>query len=86
MDNKMNKENIVYKDKLYPAIELFDFDTADGYHVDYGLFISEDFMNLNDNSLNYRIIDEKVYGYLPRKFIEKCTEDEVREYVKKNIG
>lgn len=28
----MNKENIVFKDKSYPVIELFDFDTADGYH------------------------------------------------------
>ncbi len=86
MDNKMNKEPIIYKDKHYPAIELFDFDTADGYHVDYGLFISEDFMNADDNSLNYRIVDNTVYGYLPREFIEKCTEDEAREYVKKNIG
>lgn len=83
---KMNKEPIIYKDRLYPALELFDFDTADGYHVDYGLFTSEDFMNADDNSLNYRIIDNTVYGYLPREFIEKCTEDEVREYVKKNIG
>lgn len=30
----MNKENIVFKDRLYPAIELFDFDTADGYNID----------------------------------------------------
>ena len=41
----MSKENIVFKDRLYPAIELFDFDTADGY---YGLFISAYY--------NYRII------------------------------
>ena len=86
MDNKMNKENIVFKDKPYPAIELFDFDTADDYHVDYGLFTSEDFIDADDDSLSYRIIDNTVYGYLPREFIEKCTEDEAREYVKKNIG
>ena len=49
----MNKENIVFKDRLYPAIELFDFDTADGYNIDYGLFISEDFIDADDN---YRII------------------------------
>ena len=32
------------------------------------------------------IIIESLYGYLPREFIEKCTEDEAREYIKKNIG
>ena len=79
----MNKENIVFKDRLYPAIELFDFDTADGYNIDYGLFISEDFIDADDNSLNYRIIDDRMYGYLPREFMEKCTEDEAREYIKK---
>lgn len=82
----MNKENIVYKHIFYPVIELFDFDTADGYHVDHGLFISEDFIDADDNSLNYRIIDNTVYGYLPREFMNKCTEDEAREYIKKNIG
>lgn len=30
--------------------------------------------------------DNRMYGYLPREFIEKCTEDEAREYIKKNIG
>ena len=28
MNNKMNKENIVFKHTFYPAIELFNFDTA----------------------------------------------------------
>lgn len=74
----MNKENIVFKDRLYPVIELFDFDTADGYNIDYGLFI----IDADDN----RIIDNTMYGYLPREFIEKCTEDEARDYIKKNIG
>ena len=31
------------------------------------------------------IIIESLYGYLPREFIEKCTEDEAREYIKKEI-
>ena len=61
---------------------LFDFDTADGYNIDYDLFIREDFIDADDN----RIIDNRTYGYLPREFIEKCTEDEAREYIKKNIG
>lgn len=78
----MNKENIVFKDKFYPVIELFDFNTADGYHVDHGIFISEDFIDADDN----RIIDEKVYAYLPREFMEKCTEKELRKYIKKEIG
>lgn len=82
----MNKENIVFKDRLYPIIELVDFDTADGYNINYGLFISEDFIDAYDNSLNYRIIDDRMYGYLPREFMEKCTEDEAREYIKKEIG
>ena len=32
------------------------------------------------------IIIESLYGYLPREFMEKRTEDEAREYIKKNIG
>lgn len=86
MDNKMDTGTVLYKHTFYPVIELFDFDTADGYHVDRGLFISEDFIDADDNSLNYRIIDNTMYAYLPREFIEKCTEDEVRDYIKKNIG
>lgn len=82
----MNKENIVFKDKLYPIIELFYFDTADGYHIDHGTFISGDFIDADDNSLDYRIIDNTIYGYLPRELMIKCTEKELRKYIKKNIG
>lgn len=83
---KMNKENIVFKDKSYPTIELFDFNTVDGYHVDHGLFISEDFIDADDKSLDYKIIDYSIYAYLPRELMEKCTEKELRKYIKKNIG
>lgn len=86
MDNKMDTGTVLYKHTFYPAIELFDFDTADEYHVDHGLFISKDFIDADDNSLSYRIIDNTVYGYLPREFMNKCTEDEAREYIKKEIG
>lgn len=86
MDNKMNIENIVYKDKFYPVIELFDFVTTEGYHVDHGLFISEDFIDADDHSLDYKTIDYSIYAYLPREFMEKCTEKELRKYIKKNIG
>lgn len=82
----MNKENIVYKHIFYPVIELFYFDTANGHHVDHGLFISEDFIDADDKSLGYKIIDNSIYAYLPRELMIKCTEDEVRKYIKKNIG
>ena len=40
----MNKETFVFGNKIYPAIELENFDTADGYYIDYGVFTSEDFI------------------------------------------
>ena len=81
-----SRSSFDYNGKTYPAIELHNFDTADGYNIDYGVFTSEEFMNLNDDSLQYRMLDEKIYGYLPKSLIEKGTEEEVRQYVKCEIG
>lgn len=83
----INKENIVYNDRLFPCLELWDFETLDDCHVPHGVFISEDFLNCQEiESLNYRLIDNQIYGYLPGEFIEKCTEKQAREYIKKYIG
>lgn len=82
----MNKETFKFKNLTYPAIELENFDTADGYHIDFGVFVSEDFIDADDNTLLYRIIDDRMYGYLPREVIEKGTESEIRKYIKTNIG
>lgn len=83
---EFSRSSFDYKGVTYTAIELHDFDTADGYNIDYGVFTDEDFMNLNDDSLQYRMLDEKIYGYLPKPLLEKGTEEEVREYIKHNIG
>lgn len=83
---EFSRSSFDYKGVTHTTIKLHNFYTADGCKVDYGVFTDEDFMNLNDDSLQYRMIDEKIYGYLPRKFIEKGTEQEVREYIKWNIG
>ena len=82
----MNKETFVYKNKIYIGIELEDFNTSDGYNMDYGVFADEDFSNADDGSLGYRMLDDRVYAYLPRELMEKGTESEIREYIKKNIG
>ena len=86
MSETFNRTNVEYDGRIYPAIELLNFTTADNVVVDYGLFTTTDFMDLNNESPEYLSVDEKVYGYLPRKFIEKGTEEEVREYIKKEIG
>lgn len=83
---KMNKETFVFGNKIYPAIELWDFDTSDGYHIDYAVFISEDFIDADDDTLLYRIIDDRMYAYLPREVIETGTESEIRKYIHDNIG
>lgn len=75
-----------YDGVTYPAIELHNFYTADGCDVEYGVFTTEEFMNLNDDNLQYRMLDENIYGYLPRNLIEKGTEEEIREYIKYEIG
>ena len=83
---EFNRSSFNYKGVKYTAIELHNFDTADGCNVDYGVFTDEDFMDLNDDSLEYRMLDEKIYGYLPKLLLQKGTEEEVREYIKKEIG
>ena len=83
---EFSRSSFDYKGVKHTAIELHNFDTADGCNVDYGVFTDEDFMNLNDDSLEYRMLDEKIYGYLPKPLLEKGTEEEVREYIKKEIG
>lgn len=82
----MNKETFDFKNKSYLAIALEDFKTADGYKMDHAVFADEDFCEADDGSLGYRIIDDRMYGYLPRELIEKGTESEIRKYIKTNIG
>ena len=86
MSETFNRTNVEYDGRIYPAVELLNFTTADNVVVEYGLFTTTDFMDLNNESPEYLSVDEKVYGYLPRKFIEKGTEEEIREYIKKEIG
>ena len=83
---EFSRSSFDYKGVTHPAIELHNFDTADGCNVDYGVFTDEDFVNLDDDSLQYRMLDEKIYGYLPKLLLQKGTEEEVREYIKKEIG
>lgn len=83
---KMNKETFVYKNKIYFAIELEDFKTADGYKMDHAVFADEDFFDACDNSLLYGMIEDRIYAYLPRELIEKGTESEIRRYIQDNIG
>ena len=82
----MNKETFKFKNKTYPIVELTDFDTVDCCYVEWGLFTSEDFIDADDNSLVYGIIDDEMYGYLPRNLLENGTESEIKEYIAKNIG
>lgn len=86
MSESFNRTNVEYDGRTYPAVELLNFTTADNVVVEYGVFTDEDFMDLNDDSLEYRMLDEKIYGYLPKPLLEKGTEEEVREYIKKEIG
>lgn len=71
MSETFNRTNVEYDGRTYPAVELLNFTTADNVVVEYGLFTTTDFMDLNNESSEYLSVDEKVYGYLPRKFIEK---------------
>lgn len=82
----LNKETFVFGNKFYVAVELANFDTSDGYHIDFGVFVSEDFIDANDDSFLYRLIDNKVYAYLPRHLIETGSDSEIKEYIKNNIG
>ena len=82
----MNKETFVFGNKIYPVVEISNFETADGYNIDYGVFTSEDFIDADNDSLLYRIIDDRMYGYLPRELLEKGTESQIRDYIKTNIG
>lgn len=87
MSETFNRTNVEYDGRIYPAVELLNFTTADNVVVEYGVFTSEEFMNVNDDSLQYRMLDERIYGYLPKPLLEKGTEEEeVRQYIKYEIG
>ena len=86
MSETFNRTNVEYDGRIYPAVELLNFTTADNVVVEYGLFTTTDFMDLNNESSEYLSVDEKIYGYLPKPLLEKGTEEEVREYIKKEIG
>lgn len=81
----MNKDTFEFENKIYPVIELENFDTADGCHVDYAVFTSDDFLDVCTDYFADESVDE-VYGYLPREVIEKGTESEIRKYILENIG
>lgn len=85
-EKQFRRSSFDYKGTKYTAIELHNFHTADDCDVEYGVFTSEEFMNLNDDSLEYRMLDENIYGYLPKKLLERGTEEEVREYIECSIG
>lgn len=76
---------IEYKGKVYLALELTNFNTIDGYHIDYGVFVEESFEDVDDDTLEYRMLDNGVYGYLPKDVIMKSSQ-EIREFIKQNIG
>lgn len=76
---------VVYNGQTYPAIELYDFDTADGYHIDYGVFADES-LDIDDDSLSFRILDNGVYGYLNAELLTNGTEEQIRKHIKENIG
>ena len=80
------RSSFEYKGKTYGTVELYNFHTADNVDVEYGIFTDTDFMDLSDDSLEYRMLDNNIYGYLPKKFIEKGTEEEIREYIRYEIG
>lgn len=86
MSETFNRTNVEYDGRIYPAVELLNFTTADNVVVEYGVFTTTDFMDLNNESPEYLSVDEKIYGYLPKALLEKGTEEEVREYIKKEIG
>ena len=85
-DVRFNRTSFEYKGKTYPAVELFDFTTADDEHIDYGIFADLDFMEADGDCLEYRMLDDRVYAYLPKDLILNGTEYDVRKYVKENIG
>ena len=81
----MVRTEVVYNEQTYPAIELYDFDTADGYHIDYGVFADES-LDIDDDSLSFRILDNGVYGYLSADLLTNGTEEQIRKHIKENIG
>lgn len=82
----MVRTEVVYNGQAYPAIELYDFDTADGYNIDYGVFADESLDIDDDDSLSFRILDNGVYGYLSADLLTNGTEEQIRKHIKENIG
>ena len=81
----MRKGEIDFKGRKYPIVEIFHFETADGCLVPNGVFCSEDFEALDDESADYNDLDYFFYGYLPPELFKK-PEREIRKFIKENIG
>ena len=81
-----NRTSFEYKGKTYPAVELFDVETSDGCHIDYAVFADLDFMDAEGDCLEYRMLDDRIYGYLSKDLIQNGTEYEIRKHIKENIG
>jgi hypothetical protein len=82
----MYESYIIYHGTRYKTVWLDNFKTADGEEVEEGTFIEDSFELVRDGNEDlFRVIDESVYGYLPKEIMLK-SEEKIRKYIKKNIG
>lgn len=82
----MYESYIIYQGTRYKTVWLDNFKTADGEEVEEGTFIEDSFELVRDGNEDlFRVIDESVYGYLPKEIMLK-SEEKIRKYIKKNIG
>lgn len=82
----MYESYIIYHGTRYKTVWLDNFKTADGEEVEEGTFIEDSFELIKDGNEDlFRVIDESVYGYLPKEIMLK-SEEKIRKYIKKNIG
>lgn len=82
----MYESYIIYQGTRYKTVWLDNFKTADGEEVEEGTFIEDSFELIKDGNEDlFRVIDESVYGYLPKEIMLK-SEEKIRKYIKKNIG
>lgn len=86
MRNKMYESYVIYQNTKYKTVWLNNFKTADGEEIEGGTFIEDSFELIGDRNEDlFRVIDESVYGYLPKEIMHK-SEEKIRKFIKKNIG